>query len=204
MPTIAHVKWPSMSLDYGWLFKLSNYTDLMTYWMDVRQNRFREGFANYLHSREFISLTGVGVGQGDHLSHDDAQFLHAASLAETLRDNPRSLVEIATEVGDQLLQGMTRLLFDKGSIYVNKNGGYFALISGMEEVSTKTVKEFVLPGQKIEIKQWPNGKHYYAYVGGTSVVHDGQNKWSTKAVAQIHAERWAKDNHLEIEEEAGG
>ena len=200
MPTIAHVKWPSMSLDYGWMFKLSSYPDLMLYWMDVRQNRLREGFANYLNSREFISLAGVGLGQGGHISHGDAHFLHAASLAETLKDNPRSLVEIAAEVGDSLLQGMTRLLFDKGHIYVNKNGGYFSLVPGMEEVSTKTVKEFVLPGQKIEIKQWPNGKHYYAYVGGTSVVHEGKNKWSTKAVAQIHAERWARANHLEVEE----
>ena len=59
MPTVAHVKWPSMNLDYGWMFKLSTYPDLMTYWMDVRQNRFREGFANYLNSSEFVSLVLV-------------------------------------------------------------------------------------------------------------------------------------------------
>ena len=201
MPTVAHVKWPSMNLDYGWMFKLSSYPDLMTYWMDVRQNRFREGFANYLHSCEFISLAGPGVGLqfNGHLSHSDASFLHAASLAETAKDHPRSLVEIACECGDQLLCGMTTLLFDKGSIYVNKNGGYFSLVPGMEEITTETVKEFVLPGQKIEIKQWPNGKHFYAYVGGTSVVRDGQNKWSTKEAARIHAERWAKENNLSVE-----
>jgi hypothetical protein len=53
MPTVAHV--PSMNLDYGWMFKLSTYPDLMTYWMDVRQNRFREGFAN---SSEFVLVLG--------------------------------------------------------------------------------------------------------------------------------------------------
>jgi|ERR1700677_1606161 len=199
MPTVARVKWPSMNLDYGWMFKLSSYPDLMTYWMDVRQNRFREGFANYLNSREHISLTGVGVGQGGHISHCDAHFLHAASLAETAKDNPRSLVEIASEVGDKLLRGMTSLLFDKGHIYVNKNGGYFALVPGMEEVTTETVEEFVLPGQKIEIKQWPNGKHFYAYVGGTSVEYNGSNKWSTWAVAKLNAERWAKQHNFSVE-----
>ena len=71
---------------------------------------------------------------------------------------------------------MMRLLFDKGHVYVNKEGGYFSLVPGMEEIATNTVKEFVLPGQKIVIKKWPNGIHFYAYVGGTSVTYNGTNK----------------------------
>jgi hypothetical protein len=188
-----------MNLDYGWMFKLSSYPDLMAYWMDVRQNRFRDGFANYLNSREFVSLTGVGLGKEGHLSHSDASFLHAASLAETMKDKPRSVVEIACEIGDRLLGGMTSLLRDKGHIYVNRQGGYFHLVDGMEEVEVKQVKAFFIPGAKIEVKKWPNGKHFYAYVDGASVEYDGANKWSTEAVARIRAEQWAKDNNLTVE-----
>jgi len=181
------------------MFKLSSYPELMNYWIDVRQNRFRDGFANYLHSAEFVSLTGVGGGSAGHLTHGDASMLHCASLAETMKDSPRSVVEIACDVGDRLLRGMTRVLFEKGSIYINKEGGYFCLVPGMEEVATDTVKEFVLPGQRIALKQWPNGKHWYAYVGGVHVIRNGESKWSSKAMAQLNAEKWAKENHVKVE-----
>jgi len=82
---------------------------------------------------------------------------------------PRCLVEIAAECGDRLLQGMMRLLFDKGHVYVNKE----VLTRSGYGRDSYTVKEFVLPGQKIVIKKWPNGIHFYA---GTSVTYNGMNK----------------------------
>jgi hypothetical protein len=189
-----------MKLDYGYLFKITSYLELMNYWLDVRQNRLREGFGNYLNSREFISLAGPTCGER-HLSHGDAAFLHQACQSETAKDNPRGVVEIFCEITDALFRGMNKTVQEKGHIYINKNGGYFHLVPGMEETETKEVEQFIIPGQKIEIKQWPNGEHYYAYVGGVSVEMDGTNKWSTKGMARIKAEQWAKQNDVSFEEE---
>jgi hypothetical protein len=77
---------------------------------------------------------------------------------------PRCLVEIA-----DVETGMMRLLFDKGHVYVNKE----VLTRSGYGRDSYTVKEFVLPGQKIVIKKWPNGIHFYA---GTSVTYNGTNK----------------------------
>jgi hypothetical protein len=131
MPTVARVKWPAMNIDYGYMFKIDNYLDLMSYWMDVRQNSLCEGFSNYLNSCEFISLAGVEAGQGHHISHRDAAFLNAACLAETMKDNPRGVVEIFCDITDSLYRGMVKVLQEQGHIYINKNGGYFHLGNGI-------------------------------------------------------------------------
>lgn len=199
MPTIARVKWPDMGIDYGWMFKISTYSDLLGYWQDVRQNRLQDGFSNYLHSREFISLAGEDIGASHHLSHSDAAFLNAVCLAETMKDTPRGVVEIFCDITDAIYQGMTKLLQEKGHLYVNKNGGYFSLSDGMEETDLQEIESFVIPGQKIEIKQWPNGTHYYAYVGGVSVERDGVNKWDTKSQAYNKSKLWAAEHNISLE-----
>lgn len=200
MPTIAHVKWPTMKIDYGWMFKISSYSGLMSWWMDVKQNSLREGFANYINSNEFVSLAGVGLGQERHLSHREAAFLNAACLTESMKDNPRSVVEIFCDITDAVYRGMEKVLQEQGHLYVNKNGGYFHLGTGMEEVGTKQTKEFVIPGAKIDIKKWPNGVHFYAYVGGVSVEVGGKNKWDTRTQATANAEMWARKNNVSLED----
>ena len=131
MPTIARVKWPEMRIDYGWMFKITSYLDFMSYQMDVKQNSLRDGFANYLNSQEFISLAGVGVKQGHHLHHREAAFLNAACIAETMKDNPRGVMEIFCDITDSVYCGMVKVLQEQGHIYINKNGGYFHLGNGI-------------------------------------------------------------------------
>jgi hypothetical protein len=199
MPTIARVKWPDMGIDYGWMFKISTYSDLLEYWRDVRQSRLQDGFSNYLHSCEFISLVSEDIGASHHLNHSDASFLNAACLAETTKDMPRNVVEIFCDITDSLYTGMAKILQEEGHLYVNKNGGYFSLGNGMEETGLQEIESFVIPGQEISIKQWPNGIHYYAYVGGVSVERNGTNKWDTKANAYNEAKLWAVEHSISLE-----
>jgi len=199
MPTIARVKWPKMDIDYGNLFKISSVHQLTYYWNDVKQNKLREGFANYLNSNEYVSLMGQGIESGTfnpHLSTNEASFLHCASLTEAYKDNPRSMVEVFCDISDKLYKDMANAIQEFGAIYINNKGGYFTLGADMEESNIQNIDQYILPGAKIEIKKWPNGTHFYAYVGGVSVVWNNKNKWTTEAAAQINAEQWAKDKGI--------
>jgi hypothetical protein len=194
MPTIAYIKWPETSQDYGWLFKLASVSDFLEYWEEVRAPRLKEGFSNYTHSREYDELTGKENGFRNHLTQDDAIFIHAKAIREAMEDKPRSIVDVFSEGCTEVQKGMLHVLEEKGTLYVNGQGGYFFLSPGMMEIDTQKVGTWVLPTDKIRTRQWPNGEHWYAYVGSASVVLDGINKWGTKEEAREAAEKWIESS----------
>lgn len=46
---------------------------------------------------------------------------------------------------------------------------------------------------KIKIFKWPDGNHYYAYVDGKEVIHNGSQKWNTPKEATDAAEAFLKN-----------
>jgi len=189
-----------MGLNYGKMFKISSLPELFEYWQECRANRAREGFSNYVNSAEYAQVTGDNRRSRHHLAHPDAAFIHTHCLGESLKDKPRSVVEVTVEALDSILTGMVKTLSERGTIYVNESGGYFILGSGMEEQALTQVASWVIPGEEVRFKQWPGGTHWYAYVGSKSVEIAGANKWDTKAEAKKAAALWAKAYKVKIED----
>jgi hypothetical protein len=199
MPTVTHVLWPKMGLDYGKMFKITSMSELHSYWDEGRAVRLRDGMNNYLNSAEFARQTGVNSLCQHHLSHPDAAYLDIACTGESMKDSPRSVVEVTVDAFNGILFGMVDVLVKFGAIYVNEQGGYFTLSDGMEEKSSQTVASWVIPGADIRVKHWPRGTHWYAYVGSVSVTRDGKNSWDTKDEAYENARLWAKEHRVKLE-----
>jgi|SRR6185437_2475820 len=182
------------TLDYGWMFKITSFLELMDYHEKVRANRIQSGFSNLLRSRELESLTGVSKLGNEHMSHPDAFGIYSKCLA-----TDGTCFDAVASYATDLLRGMLRSLEETGAIYVNNKGGYFSHHPRLEEYASKEITEWVLPGETISITQWPGGTHWYASVGGRSVTRYGVNKWSTKTMAQTNAEKWAEENGVVLE-----
>lgn len=198
MPTIAHITWPEMNIDYGFLFKISSFDELFEYWENVRSLRLKEGIRNYMSSAEFEQITQKSRST-PHLSHPDADLINVRCLAETESSKPRSVIEVINNVCDDVFSGMRKTLNEQGIIYVNTQGGYFHLSSQMKEVKTENISDWVIPSRDLRLKQWPGGIHWYAYVGSQSVTLSGINKWETKKEAQKAAEKWANNNGITLD-----
>lgn len=200
MPTVAHVKWPVMNMDYGFMYKIVSLTELYRYWLDCRTNHIQEGFRDYLKSREFGKLCGRS-NTNNHVATGEGGMLAMLMKVEVEHNRPRSVADVLVDTQDRVFRGMQDAIMQHGAIYINGNGGYMPLVKGMEEVEARDVSKFVLPGASIKVSKWPGGKHFYASVGGESVTWDGEIKWNSKWEAQSAAKKWAKKNNIRVEEE---
>ena len=198
MPTICRVTSKKFGFKYGWRFKISSIAELNDYWEKGRSLQLREGFSNFLHSREGHAAVG-NPEYADHVSHDDGSFIATCVHTERYKENPRSLVEVVVDAYDRIYTNMARCIQDFGAIYVSHIGAYMPVGKDYEELETKTIEQYVIPGEDIRIKQWPNGTHFYAYVGNTSVEYCGKNKWDTESDARKAATSWARMNKIPLE-----
>ena len=169
MPTGAKIRMKQPKLEYGWLFKVSNFIELMDYWEKVRSHRVQEGFSNLIRSRELANLVDIKGLIGEHMSHPDAFGIYCRALS-----TEGSCLDAVSKFAADLLSGMMKTINAYGPIYVNSKGGYFTLGTGMEEYETKELGAWVLPKETVSVKQWPGGKHWYASVGGSRVVRNGE------------------------------
>ena len=195
MPTVARVRWEK--LDYGWLFKLSGLLDVM----DFIGKRFdptgyKRDFPISCVLERYLGFVGVSGANTEHLSHSDGFAIYCRCLTSA------SGLEAVSAFAKDLLSGMLKSIDETGAIYVNSKGGYFSSHPNFEEYETREVSEWVLPQDKISVKKWPGGKHWYASVGGRNVEIGGMNKWTSKAFAELEAERWAKKNGIVLEQES--
>lgn len=192
---IAKLKWGT--LDYGTMFKITSRAELDSYFTDCRALRMREGYTDYISSREFADVS-TGRSTGNHVSTSEGGLLAALCYVEATREKPQSLFGVMLDLSQKVYDGMFRGIQDHGVIYVNGKGGYFTPIAGMVESSVQEIKTWVFPQADIRIKSWAGGTHFYAYVGDQSVSRYGRNKWDTEAEARYAAEQWAKENGVEV------
>ena len=198
MPQASHVqlhspKW-SHPLDHGFMYDLSSLADLTEYWLEVRGGHIRDGFADYLQSREWEHANG-GSGVQSHVHTREGRVLSVLVDVEQGKEERRSMVKVFIDFQDKVHQGMLEAINRSGTIFVNENGGYFELSESVKVLATVELKNWILPGDpRVRLLQWQDGGHYYAKVGNEDVVLYGKQKWDTKEEAQDAAKKWLLSN----------
>lgn len=181
MPRVSKVSWPKMHLDYGYMFHIKTYSELLDYWTVSRSGSIKRGVAKALK---------VAQGEG-HVTTGDAFMAYAAiKYGGGLQD--------AAKQFDNVLRQMIRTLDTAGELFVNSHGGYFALIDGIVVKATREVKDYVLPQNEgnITIAKWPGGTHWYARVDGTDIEMHGQTKWLSEIGAKNAAIAWCEERGM--------
>ena len=94
---------------------------------------------------------------------------------------------------------MKRMLADTGCAYVNRNMGVNGNMSGFKTIGFVRKKELVFPSYydtDIRIKRFPDGEHYYAYIGDAQVRDGDIVKWDTYDEAYEQALRYSSSRRL--------
>jgi hypothetical protein len=185
-------------LDYGYMFELNSLEELAEYWTDVRGSQIREGFADYIKSREWDHANG-GTGVQNHVCTRDGQALSVLVNAEQCREvgesKRKSLVHLYADFQDKVFLGMKEGIDTFGSVFVNENGGYFYPTEHVVVLETIELKNWVIPGDpRVRFLQWVPDGHWYAKVGNQDVVLYGEQKWDTKEEAMKAAKKWLERN----------
>lgn len=102
---------------------------------------------------------------------------------------PLALDFLTAELEENLLKGVR-----EGKIaYLNRVGGFNFSVKP-ERIYKKEGFEFPsFSREDIRIKQWPGGKHFYAYIGNMEIRDENGNiKWNTREEAERQAEKYVK------------
>lgn len=168
-------------IDYGWMLKISNLGQLMSYHEMVGKER---------NSKAFSDVVKVEKGK-KHYTDRLGFTIH--TIAEI---HNWSIVGALTHITSVVIRNQLESIEAVGAIYVNRNGGYFPYDENAEEYDRKNNELLVFPTsdeiseKDIRIIQWPNGNHFYAKIGNEDVVWEGEQKWNTKAEAKRAAEKY--------------
>ncbi len=184
MPTLAHVVCRKPEMDYGWLMMISTEEEFDDWWFAMREPRFSSDFADATNSYEYGKLTGAKTN-GGHAREGWLIISMVSNLGISAID---ALIKIRTDVEF----GMRRCLKEEGTIFINKSFGYFFPHPDIIVKETKTIDDWIFPGEEIKVTKWPNGTHYYAKVGSRDVFLGAVEKWDTFDEAYKAAEKFVK------------
>ncbi len=82
-----------------------------------------------------------------------------------------------------------------GRIFINSDGGFMMWHKNLEEIESIDCDTFPQYSIKeVRVSKWPEGKHWYATINGTSIIFEGRNKWNTEKAAWDAAKKWL-DTH---------
>lgn len=206
MPTFVHVidKHKGMTLDYGFVLKIDGIIDLMNYVMCVKNTQMVNAFSEYLNSKEFDYLTKQGYSGKNHCITPTSFCLSVLSRCETLKEKPRSVIELLSNLMEKTVSGMMNVIDKYGTIYIQRSGGYFSHSDTISVGKTVNQDTYDYPGvdRTIKINQWPNGTHWYARVGEFDISdNEGNYKWNTREEAINHTKPYLIKNNIPIPKE---
>ena len=93
---------------------------------------------------------------------------------------------------DRQKETLTKIINEHGSVFVNCEGGICANVDESDALCEyRDELEFPFyTDENIRIKQFPDGVHYYAYVGNTQVKDGTVVKWNTSEEAYKQAKKY--------------
>lgn len=88
-------------------------------------------------------------------------------------------------------RAMSGMVLHDITLYVNPAGGYTASLEKLEaRYPSDNMRWPVLSENDIRIRKWPEGTHYYAYIGPVQVKDGGRLKWESESDARFAAMRY--------------
>lgn len=166
-----------------WVLKIDTLEQLTEYIIKIRPKQIEDAF-----------LDQININLGNP-HHKDNLALTAHIRAGC---SGESFVESLIGVVGDINTGMMKVILNGDILYIKHTGGYSSdtIYSDLYEVlEEKASEKLIWPKSGVvEIKQWPQGKHWYAKVDGVEVVINGISKWNSWGEANDAAIKWKKSN----------
>ncbi len=157
------VRWNNLSkyLDYGRMLKLSNHLDVLEYF--ETRNDYKKSYEDFNTHFEHLHFTNK---------------LTRIVVADACKNNTNFVQALGKVVSNQM-RTMFELLSENKTIYVNENGGFFAVDKSDNFIEYNFINEQYFNANDIEIVRWEEGRHYYAKIKNIDVCYNGEQKWNT-------------------------
>lgn len=181
-----------MKLDYGWMYDVQSADELTAIADRVIRREAQKGVM------EASKLAQKKIS--GHATSSWGVLLQMRASVMSERDKLEfSLHDVAASIFQDVLGGMLYCLRDGGRIFVSENGAYFCATPNLRITQTCDRDTWAFPVSKIRIEQFPDGMHWYAFVGNEPVVFNGLRKFTDKDTARWAAVEWSKENAIEVE-----
>jgi len=158
-------------INYDWMLVIDNMEDLIYYHKRMLNSKLSHVWDNLIKTKHGKS----------HIDNTLSLIIYYQNEAT----EPKSIFELTAIASEKIFSAKAIALQNTGKIYINKNGGFFPHskdITILEEIKIDN-KNLIFPQyteKDIKVKQWPDGKHWYAYVGDFQVEYDEEKKWNSK------------------------
>lgn len=104
-----------------------------------------------------------------------------------IKEKEMSMIEAITMLSERFSSAHSYFFKKDGGFYINQNGGVRPLKLSENESVIEEIEstDLIFPtDDKIEIKKWFGGKHWYVKKGDMDIVINGKQKWNTEQAAR--------------------
>ena len=166
--------------DKEWYLKITSIEQLLDYWNNVFNSKMRLALDTIIDTKEF----GKGFKHCDKLQ---------AMIGFMARGEKLTYEEAHDKIVYDVRIAQYQALYDGKTVYINKKMGWNSAPKKTEQFVHKSEFEFpVMKSDRLDIKQFPLGKHYYVFIDGVQLWHEGEVKFDTYEEAFDFARQYLK------------
>lgn len=150
-----------------WYLKISTLEDLLAYWKTIFNPQIKEAYETMLETKEF----GCGMNHSTALQ---------TAIGLTARGEGISLKAAYEKLEHDNKINQYQAICNNNVVFINNKLGWTTEQREAEQFVHKVEMKFpVMKLEKIEVKQFPMGKHYYAFVDGVQLKQGERVKFDS-------------------------
>lgn len=166
--------------DNAWYLKIVSVEQLLDYWDDVFNPEMKHALDTILDTKEF----GTGYNHCTEIQ---------AMIGFMARGNNMTYKEAHDKIVYDTRIMQYQAIYDGHDVYINKKMGWNSEPKEADQFVHKSNFEFpVMKSERLDIKQFPLGKHYYVFIDGVQLRHNGKVKFDTYEDAFFFASKYLK------------
>ena len=163
-----------------WYLKLSSVEELLDYWNNVFNPKMEEALRTLPDTKEF----------GKGMRHCDTLQLF---IGQTARRELVSYEEAYQIIASDMKIGQYQAILNGDTVFVNRKMGWNSSPKEAEQFVHKQTFDFpVMKKDRLKIKQFPLGTHYYVFIDGVQLRRNENLKFDTYEEALHFAEEYLK------------
>jgi len=163
-----------------WYLKISTLEDLIKYWKVIFNPQIKEAYETIFETKEF----------GHGMNHSTAL---QTAIGLTARGEVISLKAAYEKIMYDNRINQYQAICDGHTIFINDKLGWSTESKEVEQFVHKTEMKFpIMDPDKIQVKQFPMGKHFYVFVDGVQLRQKENVKFNSYEEALNYAKEFVK------------
>ena len=161
----------------AWWLKITSQEELDDYMIDV-----------YMQGESYAIKDHLRLKRNNIRGHYTSYLANVCDSLASFKDT-----SFFSELGflkEQFYKNASDVLAEHGQVYINSGGG-FNWKREAKQIYQKEGFDFpMFSVEDIRVKKWPEGNHWYAYIGNVQLTNGDQVKWNTKEEAELFAKQY--------------